>query len=164
VACNQELDELTLKEKFVKSVIFVCLGNICRSPIAEGVAHRLADEHDLDITIDSAGTGSWHIGEAPCEHSVTVSRKNSVDISSLRARQVTKHDLEAFGLVIALDESNYNDLKRMGAKNLYKLGAYGYNNEDVPDPYFFPGYEGFDKVFKMIDECVAELFKKHFIR
>ena len=144
------------------SVIFVCLGNICRSPIAEGVARKIAQERGLDVTVDSAGTGSWHIGEAPCEHSVAVARKNAVDISMLRARQIKPKDFEVFDLVIALDENNYNDLKRMGATSLYKLGAFGYNDEDVPDPYFFDGYEGFDKVYEMIEVCVNELFEKEF--
>ena len=145
----------------MKSVIFVCLGNICRSPIAEGVARRIAGERCLDIRIDSAGTGNWHIGEAPCEHSVTVARRNGIDISTLRARQVTDRDLKSFDLVIALDEKNYNDLKRMGADNLCKLGSFGYENADVPDPYFFDGFEGFDKVYAMIESCVSELFDQY---
>lgn len=144
------------------SVIFVCLGNICRSPIAEGVARKIADERGLDIVIDSAGTGSWHVGESPCQNSITVAGKYGIDISKLRARQVKPEDFEMFDLVIALDESNYNDLKQMGASSLHKLGAFGYENEDVPDPYFFDGYEGFDRVYEMIEVCVSELFDQKF--
>ena len=146
----------------VNSVVFVCLGNICRSPIAEGVARKIAKERGLDIMIDSAGTGNWHVGKAPCEHSIAVAKENAIDISTLRARQVKPEDLEMFDLVIALDESNYNDLKRMGASSLHKLGVFGYNDEDVPDPYFFDGYEGFDKVYEMIEVCVGELFDREF--
>lgn len=146
----------------MKSVIFVCLGNICRSPLAEGVARRLAAERGLALRIDSAGTGEWHIGEPPCEHSITVASRHGIDISGLRARRVTSRDLECFELVIALDGKNYNDLKRMGARNLHKLGDFGYRGEDVPDPYFFPGYEGFDRVFGMIEACVTELFNARF--
>lgn len=145
----------------MESVIFVCLGNICRSPIAEGIARKIAQERQLDIKIDSAGTGSWHIGEAPCKHSIAVARKHGVDIAHLRARQVTSRDFEEFDLVIALDESNYSDLKRLGAANLHKLGIFGYDNEDVPDPYFFKGYEGFDRVYSMIETCVNNLFDTH---
>jgi len=146
----------------VTSVIFVCLGNICRSPLAEGVARRLADERGVRLRIDSAGTGDWHVGEPPCEHSVRVARAHGIDISGLRARRVTPQDLERFDLVIALDAKNYNDLKRMGARTLEKLGAYGHGGEDVPDPYFFPGYEGFEKVFAMVEACVTELFDTDF--
>ena len=146
----------------MKSVIFVCLGNICRSPLAEGVARRLAEERNLDILIDSAGTGDWHVGEAPCDHSITVARNNGIDISMQRSRQVKKHDFSQFDLIIALDSKNYNDLKQLGADPIFKLGEFGYNGEDVPDPYYFPGFEGFDRVFEMVESCVTELFDTHF--
>jgi protein-tyrosine phosphatase len=86
--------------------------------------------------------------------------QNGIDISSLRASKITKQELEDNDVVIALDESIYRDLKKLGAKNLYKLGSFGYNNEDVPDPYFFDGFQGFDKVYKMIDECVVKMFEE----
>lgn len=146
----------------MKSVMFVCLGNICRSPIAEGCAKKLVKENALDIKIASSGTGNWHVGEAPCENSTKVCQNNDVDISNLRASQFTKKDIQAYDLIVALDDSNYNDLKSMGVENLVKLGEYGYDSEDVPDPYFFNGFEGFDKVFTMIDDCVKNLFKERF--
>ncbi|WP_345992955.1 low molecular weight protein-tyrosine-phosphatase [Sulfurimonas sp. HSL-1716] len=142
----------------MNSVIFVCLGNICRSPIAEGVAKKLADEKALVVKVSSAGTGNWHVGETPCANSVKVARKNGINISSFKASQITKKEFEEFEYVIALDQSNYNDLKRLGAKNLYKLGSFGYNDEDVPDPYFFDGFEGFDRVYEMIESCVTVMF------
>ena len=145
----------------MKSVLFVCLGNICRSPLAEGIARSVAQERGLDIRIDSAGTSDWHAGEPPCDHSITVAANNGIDISTQRSRQVNREDFGAFDIIVALDQSNYNDLKAMGTPNLHKLGAYGYNNEDVPDPYFFPGFEGFDRVFEMIEGCVTELFEQH---
>ena len=144
----------------MNSVIFVCLGNICRSPIAEGVAKKLVEEKGLHVRVASAGTGSWHVGETPCENSIKVAKNNGIDISELRASQITKKELQDFEFVIALDESNYKDLKQLGAKNLYKLGSFGYNNQDVPDPYFFNGFEGFDKVYEMIDVCVRNMFKE----
>lgn len=77
----------------MKSIIFVCLGNICRSPIAEGCAKKLAIKNNLEIRIESAGTGSWHIGELPCDNSIKVCQSNDVDISTLKASQFTKKDI-----------------------------------------------------------------------
>ena len=142
----------------MKSVMFVCLGNICRSPIAEGCAIKLAKENSLDIKITSSGTGSWHVGENPCSNSIKVSQSHNVGISHLRASQITKQDILKYDLLVALDDNNLNDLKKLGALNIVKLGDYGYNSQDVPDPYFFNGFEGFEKVFDMIEECVSNLF------
>ncbi len=141
------------------SVIFVCLGNICRSPIAEGCAKKIVQEKNLNIKVDSAGTGDWHVGETPCENSIEVAMQHGVDISNLRARQVKKDDLREFDLIVALDEKNYKDLKLMGAKNIVKLGDFGYDGADIPDPYFFQGFDGFGEVFKMIESCVRDMFE-----
>lgn len=144
----------------VKSIIFVCLGNICRSPIAQGVAEKYIREQGLDIYIESAGTGSWHIGNPPCENSIIVCKNNAVDISQQRAKQVTKEDFSNFDLVIGLDSSNIENLKNLGCKKPIKLGEFGYDGQDVPDPYFFEGFEGFDKVFEMIETCTKNLIDK----
>ena len=141
----------------VKSILFVCLGNICRSPIAEGVAKEYIKKQNLDILIDSAGTGSWHIGEKPCENSIKVAKLNGVDISNQKARQVKKEDFKKFDLIVGLDKNNISNLKNLGYKNPIKLGDFGFDGECVPDPYFFDGFEGFDKVFEMIDICVKNL-------
>ncbi len=143
----------------MKSILFVCLGNICRSPLAEGIARHYIEANKLEMKVDSCGTGNWHIGEPPCENSIKVAKMHGVDISMLRARQITPDDLAAFDLIIALDSSNIASLLQMGcpASKLKKLGEYGYNGEDVPDPYFFDGFDGFEYVYKMIDECVKEL-------
>ena len=148
----------------MKSITFVCLGNICRSPIAEGCAIKLAQENNININISSSGTGSWHVGESPCENSIKVCRTNNVDISKLIASQFNKSDIDSYDLVVALDDNNVESLKRLGVKNIVKLGNYGYDSEDVPDPYFFDGFEGFDKVFTMIDECVKNLFQEELIK
>lgn len=145
-----------------KSIIFVCLGNIYRSPIAEGIARRYAKENGLDILIDSAGTGDWHIGNPPCDDSIKVSQMNNLDISKQRARQVIKEDFEKYDIVIGLDDSNISNLKNLGCKNPLKLGSFGYENADVPDPYFFEEFEGFHEVYKMIDICVQNLLKEKF--
>lgn len=141
----------------MKSIIFVCLGNICRSPIAEGIAKKIAKERDLEIKIDSAGTGDWHIDQAPCDNSIRVAKMHDIDISQYKGRQVTVEDFDKYDMVIGLDQSNMDNLKKLGCKKHIKLGSFGFNDEDVPDPYFFEGFEGFDKVFDMIDSCVRQL-------
>jgi len=137
----------------MKSILFVCLGNICRSPLAEGIAKKLNSEY----YIDSCGTGSWHIGETPCANSIKIASQHGIDISRYRARQFSSEDIARFDHIIALDESNLNDLKLLGATNAIKLGSFGYDNMDVPDPYFFNGFEGFEKVYAMIHDCVEQL-------
>ncbi|MCH9813738.1 MAG: low molecular weight phosphotyrosine protein phosphatase [Epsilonproteobacteria bacterium] len=143
------------------SILFVCLGNICRSPLAEGIALNLKDKYDLNIEIDSAGTGHWHVGNPPCENSITVANNNHIDISHLRARLIKKEDENKFDYIVVMDENNYTDLIAMGFKNVYKIGNYGgFEGADVPDPYFFDGFEGFDKVFEMLDISVRDFMYK----
>lgn len=144
----------------MQKIIFVCLGNICRSPLAEGCAKAYLEQHPCDIEISSAGTGSWHIGEAPCENSIRVAHNHGIDISMLRASQFTKQDAYKYDMVVALDQSNFENLKALGAKNIVKLGSFGYEGADVPDPYFFSGFEGFEKVFAMVQECTINLMKE----
>ncbi len=141
----------------IKSILFVCLGNICRSPLAEGIAKNYIKEKNLNLVIESAGTGHWHVGEKPCENSIKVALLNGVDISKQKAQQVKKSDFKTFDLIVGLDDSNISNLKNLGCKNPIKLGDFGFNGECVPDPYFFDGFEGFDKVFEMIDICVRNL-------
>jgi protein-tyrosine phosphatase len=141
----------------VKSILFVCLGNICRSPLAEGIAKQYIKEKNLNLVVESAGTGHWHIGEKPCDNSIKVAKLNGVDISNQRAQQVKKSDFKNFDLIVGLDDSNISNLKNLGCKNPIKLGDFGFDGECVPDPYFFDGFEGFDKVFEMIDICVRNL-------
>ncbi len=141
----------------IKSILFVCLGNICRSPLAEGIAKNYIKEKNINMIIQSAGTGHWHIGEKPCDNSIKVAKLNGVDISNQKAQQVKKSDFKNFDLIVGLDDSNISNLKNLGCKNPLKLGDFGFNGECVPDPYFFDGFEGFDKVFEMIDICVRNL-------
>ena len=130
-------------------ILFVCLGNICRSPLAEGIARSLSNEH----IFDSAGTGHWHIGEPPCKRSILIAKRKGIDISSLRARQITKDDLCKWDKVIAMDSKNLRDLKAMGFDAQMLL------DKDVPDPYFFDGDEGMDEIFEMIKEGVERVIK-----
>ena len=145
----------------IKSILFVCLGNICRSPLAEGIAKNYIKEKNLNLIIESAGTGHWHIGEKPCENSIKVAKLNGVDISNQKARQVKKEDFKKFDLIVGLDSSNIQNLKNIGCQNPLKLGNFGFDGADVPDPYFFDGFEGFDKVFEMIDICVKNLIDEY---
>lgn len=145
----------------MKSILFVCLGNICRSPLCEGIAKAYAQKKSLEFFIDSAGTGDWHIGEHPCAGSQKVAKMNGIDISSHQARRITKEDIKKFDIIVALDSKNLADLKAMGASEALLLGDFGYDGEDVPDPYFFNGFEGFEKVFAMCDTCVRNLIDEY---
>lgn len=141
-------------------ILFVCLGNICRSPLAEAIAKEYSEKNSLNLTVDSCGTGSWHIGEAPCPDSQKIAKIKGLDISSYKARQVTKEDFLKFDIIVGLDSKNIASLKSLGCENPLLLGDFGYEGEDVPDPYFFDGFEGFDKVFEMIEVCVKNLIDK----
>ncbi len=144
----------------MKKILFVCLGNICRSPLAEGIARDYITKNNLDIQVDGAGTGDWHVGDAPFHYAQQIGFEKNVDISNLRARQVKTSDFEEFDLIVGLDEKNVADLKDMGCTNVVKLGNYTEGNPDIPDPYFFDGYEGFDTVFELIEKCIENLINK----
>ena len=123
------------------SVLFVCLGNICRSPLAEAALRREADQRGLNLMVDSAGTGDWHVGKPPDHRAVAVARKNGVDISPLRARQVTPDDFQRFDHIVALDAENLANLERMrppgsvAELSLLLDHVEGREGEPVADPY-----------------------------
>ncbi|GIT97379.1 low molecular weight protein-tyrosine-phosphatase [Sulfurovum sp. TSL1] len=142
-------------------ILFVCLGNICRSPLAHGVAERIVNTNKLELFIDSAGTSDWHKGETPCQHSIEIANRYHIDISQQRSRPVSKEDISLFKYVIAMDRQNKADLEAFGFEHVYLIGDFGdYMGEDVPDPYFFDGFEGFDKVYTMISHCVEDFMEK----
>ena len=145
----------------IESILFVCLGNICRSPLAEGIARKINDEQNLGLTIDSAGTSSWHRGEAPCANSQKVALQHQIDISNYKSRVVTKEDCAKFDLIIALDSSNKKDLESLCNKKIIKLGEFGFDGMDVPDPYHYNDFTGFEKVFDMIENSVKTLLKSY---
>jgi protein-tyrosine phosphatase len=124
------------------SVLFVCLGNICRSPLAEGAFRAEAERLELGAEADSAGTGGWHAGEPPDRRAIAAARRNGVDISHLRARQVTPGDFERFDHIVALDEENLADLAAMrpaGSRARLSLlldHAPGRAGQAVADPYY----------------------------
>jgi len=124
------------------SVLFVCLGNICRSPLAEGALRAEAAELGLDLIVDSAGTGNWHAGEPPDRRAQAVARRHGVDISGLRARQVRPEDFRRFTHVIALDHDNLANLRKLapadGSAELSLLLDHveGREGQAVADPWF----------------------------
>lgn len=141
----------------MSKILFVCLGNICRSPLAHGIAQEISKENNLEWTIDSAGTSDWHAGEAPCDNSIKVAKNHQIDISNQYSRPITKVDIITFDYVVAMDKKNKADMEAFGFKNVYLLGDFaGQNGTDVPDPYFFNGFEGFDKVYTMVELCVRD--------
>ena len=124
------------------SVLFVCLGNICRSPLAEAAFRREAERRGLDVEVDSAGTGDWHIGYPPDPRAAAVAERNGVDISHLKARLVTPDDFRRFDHIVALDSNNLRDLERLrpadGKARLSLLldHAEGRRGQAVADPYY----------------------------
>ena len=147
----------------IRSIIFVCLGNICRSPLALGIARKICQEHALKLKLDSAGTGAWHVGEPPCEGSILIANKRGIDLSTHRARKIKDKDIEDFDLIVAMDSRNLSDLKALGfpREKLLLLGEVAHEGADVPDPYHFRGEEGFVRVFEMIHEGVLALFEHY---
>jgi len=146
-------------------VLFVCTGNICRSPLAEGVLRHRADERGLDVVADSAGTGAWHIGERPDPRSIEVAARNGVTLTG-RARRVVDEDLHEFHLVIAMDRSHLRHLERMrdrsgGEAILALMRDFDPEPGDgqVPDPYY-GGPDGFDHIYEMIDRAVEALLNQ----
>jgi len=148
------------------SVLFVCLGNICRSPLAEGVMRARSAAAGLSLVLDSAGTGDWHIGRPPDRRSVAVARAAGIDISALRARQVNPRDFQTFSHVVAMDRSNLADLRRLappgGRASLSLLldhaGDAG-RARDVPDPYY-GGPEDFEHCLALVEAGVAGLIAR----
>ena len=144
----------------MKKILFVCLGNICRSPAAEGVFLDLLKRKNIleKFEIDSAGTGDWHIGERADKRMLAAAAKRQIDLPS-RARQITKHDLDKFDLIITMDNSNFKNVfslvnKEEQKEKIRKFTEFNSNNDYdiVPDPYF-GGEEGFEEVLDLVTNC-----------
>lgn len=143
-------------------ILMVCLGNICRSPLAEGI---LKSKLPKRFTVDSAGTGNWHVGNPPDKRSIEIAKVNNLDISSQKGRQFSKSDFDAYDYIYAMDQSNYQDILALApnesAKSKVKLilnELFPNENMDVPDPYFGM-HNGFEKVYEMLDstcDIIAE--------
>lgn len=141
----------------------VCLGNICRSPLAEGIMLKLIADRKLDIVVDSAGTSNYHIGENPDKRTIANAKKNGVDLSKLVARQFTEKDFDEFDHIYVMDKSNLQNVLTLAKTDQHKkkvnlllnITEPGKDNE-VPDPYF-GGEEGFENVFKMVYKACENL-------
>ncbi|AMB87963.1 protein-tyrosine-phosphatase [Pseudomonas agarici] len=147
-------------------ILFVCLGNICRSPTAEGVLRHKLREAGLaeHIEVDSAGTGQWHIGKEPDSRSLRAARMRGYDLSAQRARQVSAADFNHFDLILAMDQSNLRHLKLLqpahGRAELdLFLRRYDGAVEEVPDPYYDEEY-GFEQVLDLIEQASDRLISE----
>ena len=145
-------------------ILMVCLGNICRSPLAEGI---LASKLPKDkFVVDSAGTGNWHVGKQPDSRSIATAKKNGLDISSQKGKHFTPQHFEEFDYIYVMDGSNYDDVLFLAKTDDHKKKVsrildelFPGDNVDVPDPYY--GLQnGFDMVYEMLDEATDLLAKK----
>jgi protein-tyrosine phosphatase len=159
----------TDNKNFRKKILMVCLGNICRSPVAEGILRKhITDNNISDVLVDSAGTSDFHIGEAPHEISTKNALKNNVDISGLRARQFSYKDFSDFDQIYAMDDSNYQNILKLAKTDADKAKVemilnkiLPNSNAAVPDPYF-GGLDGFEEVFQLLNKAckvIAEELK-----
>jgi protein-tyrosine phosphatase len=148
----------------VIKVLFVCLGNICRSPTADGVLRHLVAQAKLDnhIYVDSAGTGDWHIGHAPDKRTILTARKRGYDLSVLRARLVEPKDFNEFDYILAMDANNLTNLKRMkpasykGKLDLFLSFSEQTTYQEVPDPYHGDA-DDFELVLDLVEDAAQGL-------
>jgi len=148
----------------MKRILMVCLGNICRSPLAEGILKSKLDPKSF--IVDSAGTSAYHIGEPPDYRSIAIAKKNGIDISNQSARQFIASDFNDFDLIYAMDRENYQNICSLSKNKSdlvkVKLILNEINpskNLSVPDPYY-GGNNGFENVYKMLDEACNKIKKK----
>ncbi|MFZ5554176.1 MAG: low molecular weight protein-tyrosine-phosphatase [Bacteroidota bacterium] len=148
-------------------ILMVCLGNICRSPMAEGVLRFHAEKAGKNYIIDSAGTSNYHIGENPDARAVMKMKKYGIDISRLRARQFSRNDFLEFDLILAMDENNYRDIVRQAKSEEERMKVkmileYTFPGErmPVPDPYY-GGDSGFEQVYRLLDDACKIIIEQH---
>jgi protein-tyrosine phosphatase len=143
----------------MQKILMVCLGNICRSPLAEGILQSKVNSEF--VFVDSAGTAAYHVGNSPDERSIEVARKYDIDITNQKARKFTSKDFENFDTIYAMDESNYQNIKSIASNEIEasKVKMILNANENVPDPYY-GGDQGFEEVFKMLDEACTIIAEK----
>jgi len=147
-------------------VLFVCLGNICRSPTAEAVFRHLmrTEAPGIDVTIESAGIGSWHIGEPPDERAQAAARRRGLDMSEQRARQIAHEDFTQFDLILAMDRANLDELRRRAPAQalervrLFLEFAAERDVDEVPDPYY-GGQAGFERVLDLSEAAARGLLE-----
>lgn len=143
-------------------VLMVCLGNICRSPMAEGILRKKSVENNLSIEVDSAGTADYHVGEAPDPRAIETARKNGVDISGLRGRQFTRKDFSDFDRIYVMDRSNLKNVTQLARANEEEskvaliLDSLGTSGVEVPDPWY-GGMKDFDETFRLLNEACDKI-------
>lgn len=152
------------RDPHTTKILMVCLGNICRSPLAEGILKSKLPE--TGFVVDSAGTGNYHVGDSPDPRSITTAKKYGLDITTQRGRQFTVSDFDTFDYIYVMDSSNFENVVKLArnandiAKVHYILNEiYPNQNHSVPDPYT-GGIQGFENTFKMLDEACTNLAMK----
>jgi protein-tyrosine phosphatase len=150
-------------------ILMVCLGNICRSPMAEGILRYQLKEQGYLTHIDSAGTGGWHAGEHPDTRAIQAMNHHGIDISNLVARQFIKNDFDQFDLILAMDTTNYKDIIRLSpdqtsTQKVQLILSYipGAKDLSVPDPWY-GNQDGFEKVYQLLNQACREVIKTHFV-
>ena len=145
-------------------ILMVCLGNICRSPLAEGIMQQKINERNLDWEVDSAGTGAWHVGELPDPRSIEIAKVHNIDITNQNARQFNRNDFHEFDLILTMDAMNFRNVMNMAREEQQEKVHMIMNfvspgrNEQVPDPYY--GERGFDLVFEMLEEACEAIVNR----
>lgn len=145
-------------------ILMVCLGNICRSPLAEGILKSKLDSALFQV--DSAGTGGWHVGSPPDSRSVVVARKHGLDITDQRGKKFSSYDFEIYDHIFVMDNSNYRDVVKLAQSDSEKQKVqlildeiFPGENVDVPDPYY-GGDQGFENVYQMLDEACENIVRR----
>lgn len=149
-------------------ILFVCLGNICRSPLAEGIMLKLVADKKLPFIIDSAGTANYHVGEKPDKRTIANAKKHHIDLSPLRARQFKESDLDEFDKIYVMDKSNLKNVLALSKTEKHKQKIelflnelYPNENQEVPDPYY-GGEQGFEDVFQLVYKACEKISEKEF--
>lgn len=159
------LDHISVQKNKIMKILMVCLGNICRSPMAEGIMRAKIEKHHLDAQVDSCGTAAYHVGDTPDPRAQETLRKKDMDISHLRGRQFDISDFDRFDLIFTMDESNYQNILNLSRSPsdsekvdmiLNKISPN--ENIPVPDPYY-GGQNGFDECYKLLDLACEEIAK-----
>jgi protein-tyrosine phosphatase len=149
-------------------ILMVCLGNICRSPLAEGILRSKTEKLGLDWSIDSAGTGAWHVGQKPDLRSINVAKKYGIDISKLKARQLVADDIENFDLIYVMDKQNLKDVSSLAKSKQSKVKLIleemfkpfdAVSMNEVPDPYYGTN-DVFEHVYSLLDRACDEIMDK----
>ncbi len=169
ILSEQELILLTFFFKFVvmeMKILMVCLGNICRSPIAEGIMQAALKKYQLTAKVDSAGVLSYHSGHSPDKRAVKISGDNGVDISGQLARQIQRSDFDDFDFIFTMDQSVHKTITSLAPSSTHRKKVHLFleyaghpSGKEVPDPYY-SGIEAFDQVFELVYEACEMIIRK----